>query len=182
MALHGTGYCIECGEKLETGHRFCFRCGTERWRGAIPPPTGLAPPSPGTPAFNPEEPTRTATGLALLPWLYAAGAVYWLITCARAAAYLVAPNGTHVYITQSGVNFPGMNDPGFASFALALSLALYAVAAVLHAAAYFGLRRRTTWGWTVAVLVAAVWSLLLVGIPVLYLLMRRATRRAFGIG
>ena len=37
-------------------------------------------------------------------------------------------------------------------------------------------------GWVVAVLLAALWSLLLVGIPTLYLLMRPATRRAFGVG
>jgi len=181
LALHGTGYCIECGEKLETGHRFCFRCGTERWASATPAPAGAAPPSPGTPAFSPGEQTRTPTGLALLPWLYAGGAVFWLVSSASAAAYLAAPNGTHVYLSQSGVSFPGMNDPGFATFALGLSLALYVVAAVLHGAAYFGLRGRTTWGWTVAVLMAALWSLLLVGIPVLYVLMRPATRRDFGI-
>jgi hypothetical protein len=51
----------------------------------------------------------------------------------------------------------------------------------LHATAYFGLRRRQPWGWIVAVIVAAAWSLVLVGIPVLLVLVRSSTRRAYEI-
>ena len=59
---------------------------------------------------------------------------------------------------------------------------LFIVAAVaLHAAAYYGLRRVRPWGWISAVIVAAGWSLVLVGIPVLILLLRRSTRQRFGI-
>ncbi len=177
MALRGVGHCIDCGERLETGHRFCPRCGAERW-----PPEPVQPEA-GAPRAADAVPAPAAAGaLNVLPWLYAAGAVYWLITCARAAAYLFAPGGVRLYLTQSGVQFPGMNDPGFAAFALGGSLFLYLAAAILHSAAYFGLRRRTAWGWVVAVLLATLWSLLLVGIPVLWLLMRRSARRAYGVG
>lgn len=169
LALHGVGYCIECGERLETGHRYCPRCGTERWSPA-PPPTAPAGPVPAPP------------GLSWLPWIYAAGAVYWLITCARAAAYLAAPGGVQAFVRESGVGFPGLRDPAVVGPALGVSLGLYALAAGLHGVAYFGLRRRALWGWTVAVLVAALWSLLLIGIPILYVLLRRSTRRAFGVG
>jgi biotin transporter BioY len=55
------------------------------------------------------------------------------------------------------------------------------VAAALHATAYFGLRARKPWGWIAAVIVAAAWSLLLIGIPVLVLLIRSNTRHAYGI-
>lgn len=56
-----------------------------------------------------------------------------------------------------------------------------ATAAGLHAAAYFGLRRFKPWGWIAALIVSAAWSLILVGIPVLVLLLRRPTREAYGI-
>ena len=40
---------------------------------------------------------------------------------------------------------------------------------------------RKPWGWIAAVIVAAAWSLLLVGIPMLILLSRTSTRHAYGI-
>ena len=55
------------------------------------------------------------------------------------------------------------------------------VAAFLHAIAYFGLKARKPWGWIAAVIVAAAWSLVLIGIPVLVLLVRSSTRHAYGI-
>ena len=64
---------------------------------------------------------------------------------------------------------------------LAVILLFEATAAVLHGAAYYGLKRLRAWGWIVAVIVAGAWSLVLVGIPVLVLLFRRQTREAYGI-
>jgi biotin transporter BioY len=55
------------------------------------------------------------------------------------------------------------------------------VIAALHAIAFYGLRDRKRWGWVAAVLVAGAWSLVLVGIPVLAILLRPSTRRAYGV-
>jgi hypothetical protein len=55
------------------------------------------------------------------------------------------------------------------------------VAAGLHGAAFYGLRRFRRWGWIAAVVVAALWSLLIVGIPVLIRLVSRNVRQAFGV-
>jgi hypothetical protein len=43
------------------------------------------------------------------------------------------------------------------------------------------LRTRKPWGWIMAVIVSAAWSLVLVGIPLLVFLLRRTTRAAYGI-
>jgi hypothetical protein len=58
---------------------------------------------------------------------------------------------------------------------------LLITAAVLHATAYFGLKKLRLWGWIAALVVAVAWSLVLVGIPVLVVLLRRPTRQAFGM-
>jgi hypothetical protein len=55
------------------------------------------------------------------------------------------------------------------------------VAVGLHAAAFYGLRRRRWWGWLAAVVVAGIWSLLIVGLPVLLRLVSRNVREAFGM-
>jgi hypothetical protein len=52
---------------------------------------------------------------------------------------------------------------------------------VLHATAYFGLKKLRLWGWIAALVVAVAWSLVLVGIPVLVVLLQRPTRQAFGM-
>jgi hypothetical protein len=64
----------------------------------------------------------------------------------------------------------------------AVMVGLTLVAAGLHAAAFYGLRARRRWGWLAAVTVAGAWSLVLVGIPVLAVLLRPSTRRAYGVG
>ena len=64
---------------------------------------------------------------------------------------------------------------------VALVFFFVVAAACLHATAYFGLRKHRPWGWIAAVIVAAAWSLILLGIPVLYVLVRTSTRRAYGI-
>jgi hypothetical protein len=54
-------------------------------------------------------------------------------------------------------------------------------ATALHATAYYGMRKLRLWGWIAAVMVAVGWSLVLIGLPVLIFLLRRPTRKAFGI-
>jgi hypothetical protein len=54
-------------------------------------------------------------------------------------------------------------------------------AAILHGAAYYGLRAYRTWGWVVALVVSAAWSVVLLGIPILLFLLRRPVRQAYGI-
>jgi biotin transporter BioY len=61
------------------------------------------------------------------------------------------------------------------------ALLLAIVAAAIHGLAFYGLRGRKRWGWAAAVLVAGLWSLVLVGIPFLYVLLKRSTRRAYGL-
>ena len=55
------------------------------------------------------------------------------------------------------------------------------VAAALHGAAFYGLRQLRRWGWISAVVVASLWSLIIVGIPVLLKLVNPKVRQAFGI-
>ena len=111
--------------------------------------------------------------LRWLPYLFAAGAVFWLIELTQFAAVVAAPAGREqlrqALLTAGITNVNTM-------------LTVLEVAAVaLHGAAYYGLRAYRAWGWVVAVIVAAAWSLLLVGIPVLVFLLRRPTRQAYGI-
>jgi hypothetical protein len=55
------------------------------------------------------------------------------------------------------------------------------VAAALHGTAFYGLRRFRRWGWIAALVVASLWSLLIVGIPVLVRLVNRNVRQAYGV-
>jgi hypothetical protein len=55
------------------------------------------------------------------------------------------------------------------------------VAAALHGAAFYGLRRVRRWGWLAAVIIAAFWSVVLVGIPVLVRLTNRGVRETYGV-
>jgi len=43
------------------------------------------------------------------------------------------------------------------------------------------LKRLRVWGWITAVIVSSGWSLVIVGIPILVLLLRRSTREAYGL-
>jgi hypothetical protein len=120
-------------------------------------------------------------GLRWLPFVFGAGAVFWLVQLTEFAAIVAAPAGRDQLdqaLVQAGIK-------GDLSTLLVLEAVIFSffliVAAALHATAYFGLRARKPWGWIVAVIVAAAWSLLLVGIPVLLLLIRSNTRHAYGI-
>ena len=184
----GAGYCIACGERLEPGHRYCWACGAERWL-PEPPPSPRdqrPPPSPGTPARLPAPAARPPTAPTPVPglaWLYGAGAVIWLISLAQLAGFLAAGKGRAQLLEQLVKGGYSTADAGtllwvYAAVMIAATLG----AATLHAMAFYGLRARRRWGWLAAVTVAGAWSLLLVGIPVLAVLLRPSTRRAYGVG
>jgi hypothetical protein len=120
-------------------------------------------------------------GFRWLPWLYAAGAVFWLILLTEFAAYLVSPLGREE-LRQ------GLLDQGFTGnidtllwLDAALIVFIELTAVILHGISFYGLRSFRAWGWVVAVIVASAWSLILVGIPILLFLLRRPTRQAYGI-
>ena len=197
MATEGTEYCIHCGVRLEAAHRFCWSCGAPRWtpEPAAGPPAGpspqreaeRAPPTPGTPVFGAQAPVapRTDTrvlSLGLLPWLYAAGAVVFLVEATQGLAYLLSPGGRAQLLTElakQGVAPAMQGDVLTAYWVILIGGSM--VAAALHATAFYGLRRFRRWGWIAAVVVAALWSLLIVGIPVLVRLVNRSVRQAFGV-
>ena len=117
----------------------------------------------------------------MLPWLYAAGAVFWLIVLTQFAAFLIAPAGRD-QLRQAVIN-QGVttNVDTVLLIDCVIVIAVELSAAALHGAAYYGLRAYRAWGWVVAVVVSAAWSILLVGIPILLFLLRRPVRQAYGI-
>ena len=119
--------------------------------------------------------------LRWLPYLFAAGAVFWLIELTQFAAVLAAPLGRD-QLRQALISAGITTNIDAMLVVEASILGFLEVAAVaLHGAAFYGLRAYRAWGWVVAVIVSAGWSLLLVGIPVLVFLLRRTTRQAYGI-
>lgn len=134
-------------------------------------------------SFNikPVPPTQVPPVLRWLPYLYAAGAVFWLIELAQLAAVLAASNGRD-QLQEALVRAGITHDVSTWLVIESTIVVLFEItAAALHATAYFGLKKLRLWGWVCAVIVAGAWSLVLVGIPVLVLLLRRPTRRAFGM-
>jgi hypothetical protein len=116
-----------------------------------------------------------------LPWLFAAGAVFWLIELTQFAAVLAAPAGRD-QLRQALMNAGITTNLDALLVAESILIAFVELsAAALHGAAYYGLKGFRAWGWVVAVVVSAGWSLLLIGIPVLLFLLRRPTRQAYGI-
>jgi hypothetical protein len=148
----------------------------------MPGPSIRPPPGAGSQSFEPTPPKPASpAGLRWLPFIFGAGAIFWLVQLAQFAAVIAAPAGRdqlHQALVQAGVK-------GDLSTLIVVDAALVfffvTAAACLHATAYFGLRARRPWGWIAALIVAAAWSLILVGIPVLYLLLKSSTRRTYGI-
>ncbi len=165
----GAWYCIRCGASLQAEHRFCWRCGAERWE-------------PEHPALPASPRRRAEADLGLLPWIYAGGAVFFLILLTQELAHFVSPAGRAQLLGE-------MSQEGIVSSARPSVLLLYGIlvfglgiaAAALHGAAFYGLRWRRRWGWLSATVVASFWSLILVGIPVLMRLASRPVRESFGI-
>ena len=118
--------------------------------------------------------------LRWLPYLFAAGAVFWLIELTQFAAVVAAPAGRE-QLRQALLTAGITNVNTMLTVEVVILASLEVAAVVLHGAAYYGLRAYRAWGWVVAVVVAAAWSLLLVGIPILIFLLRRPTRQAYGI-
>jgi hypothetical protein len=119
--------------------------------------------------------------LRWLPYLFAAGAVLWLVELTRFAAYLVAPAGREVLkqaLIDGGIT---RNLDATLTTESILIFFLGTAAVVLHGAAYYGLKRLRVWGWITAVIVSSGWSLVIIGIPILVLLLRRSTREAYGL-
>jgi zinc ribbon protein len=197
MAPESTWYCIRCGVRLEPGHRFCPSCGAARWspepEQAEPPLEAVPvrpPPVPGTPVFGVRPapaPQRAAApggrvGLGLLPWFYALGAFLFLLEATQGLASLASPAGRAqlaAELTRQGS--PASMQQGILTAYWTIQIGGSLVAAALHGAAFYGLRRFRRWGWIAAVVVAALWSLVLVGLPVLIRLMNRNVRQSFGV-
>ena len=119
--------------------------------------------------------------LRWLPWLFAAGAVFWLIELTQFAAVISAPAG-RAQLVQSLANTGLTRDAtGMLVVESVIVVFLEACAVALHAAAYYGLRKFRAWGWVAATITSAGWSLLVVGIPVLVFLLQRRTRAVYGI-
>jgi hypothetical protein len=130
-----------------------------------------------------KQPPQTAPAgfVRWLPYLFAAGAIYWLVRLAQDAAQAAAP----VYRSQLGQTLVkagvthDLTQVLIVYFAIILLFEI--TAAALHGTAYYGLKWQRSWGWIVAVVVAGAWSLIIVGIPILVFLLLRKTREAYGI-
>jgi hypothetical protein len=167
-------YCIICGERLQPGHQFCPACGAERWSPLLP---GSPPPPP---AVGPDVEPAPVPGLA---WVYAAGAVTWLLLVAVDAGQVAAaPTRAQMAADVLKGGYNGNLFLPMLVFYAALTVLVPLVIAVLHGVAFYGLRARSRWGWLAAVVVAGAWSLVLVGVPVLATLLRPSVRRAYGVG
>jgi len=175
-------HCINCGLELGPDHRFCPRCGAERWTPSEEKQAVRPPPGAGSQPFDPAVPRAApAPGLRWLPFVFGAGAVFWLIQLAQFAAVIAAPAGRD-QLRQALVSSGVTVDVSTVVVVEAVLIVFFEVAAVgLHAAAFYGLRRYRPWGWISAVIVTAAWSLVLVGIPLMVVLLRRTTRQRFGI-
>jgi hypothetical protein len=103
------------------------------------------------------------------------------VQLAQFAAVVTAPAGRDQL--QQAVVRAGVKGDVTGLIVLEAGLVFFFVgaAACLHAIAYFGLRARKPWGWVAALIVSAAWCLVLVGIPLLYLLVKSSTRRVYGI-
>jgi hypothetical protein len=172
-----TVYCIECGVRLEQGHRYCSSCGAERWD----PPAGMAGGPAPAPVAAPAQPPAAAlrASLGMLSWVYASGAVIALIFATQSLAYFLAPHGRGQMVAvmvQQGI--PATSQPLLLAIYALLLVGLPLLVAGLHGLGFYGLRRLARWGWLAAVVVAACWSLVLVGIPVLIRLLQPEVRRA----
>jgi hypothetical protein len=126
-----------------------------------------------------DPPTRAR--LRWLPYVFAAGAVFWLIELTQFAALVAAPAGRDQLFQpylKAGLTHDATTIVVIEA-AIVVTIELTAVA--LHATAFYGLRKWRPWGWIAAVLVASAWSLILIGLPLLVFLLQRETRKAYGI-
>jgi len=129
----------------------------------------------------PPSPPETNPRLRWLPYLFGAGAVFWLIEMTQFAAWLAAPVARDQFqqtLIKGGITHDFVT---ILVVYAAFFLLVFATLVAAHATAFYGLRRMRAWGWIAAVVVAGGWSLIIVGIPLLVFLLRRPTRQAYGI-
>jgi hypothetical protein len=116
-----------------------------------------------------------------LPYLYGGGAILFLVNLTQTAAEAAAPVG-RARLEQALVNAGLTHNAGsLLVIYFVIIFVFQATVVVLHAAAYYGLKRMRWWGWVVAVIVAGAWSLVIVGIPVFVFLLQKPTRHAYGV-
>lgn len=172
-------YCIECGARLEAGARMCPRCGTERWSPGQPP---RRQPAASRAESRPLTSAEVQATVASIPWIYAVGAFLDAALLAWVLAEGIAPGGRanwNATLAQAGIP---STQFGYSRIELTVILGiLLLLLTVGHAAAYQGLRARKRWGWILGVVMAALWSLVLAGIPVLAKLVQRQVRAAYGV-
>lgn len=178
-------YCIECGARLEAGARMCPRCGTERWSPGVPPRRQPAPNRQPVPAHGEPRPLSNAevqATVSSIPWIYAVGAFIDAALLAWVLAEGITPGGRANW--NSMLAQAGIPTSQFGASRIELT-AVFSVLLLLlaagHAAAYQGLRARKRWGWILGVVLAALWSIVLTGIPVLVKLVQRQVRAAYGV-
>lgn len=130
---------------------------------------------------------RSAPQPALSPWirrlpfLFAAGAIFWLVNLTQSAAMAAAPVG-RAQLERALANAGVTHDVSSVLVVyFVFLLGFQAIAAAAHGAAFYGLRAKRWWGWVAAVIVSGAWSLVLIGIPVLAFLLQRQTREAYGV-
>jgi hypothetical protein len=115
--------------------------------------------------------------------LSAAAAVMFLVLLAQTAAVIANPHGRdslNQILAQAGVSAA---DRPSVMVAYEVALILFSlIPALLHGAAFYGLIGVRRAGWILSFLLACGWCLVLIGIPFVYLLWRRDTRAAFGMG
>ena len=127
-------------------------------------------------------PPRQPVSLGLLPWFYAAGAVFFLVWATQALAYFLSPTGRAQLMSDiAKQGYTTSQQPWVLVAQGFFVLGVAVIAAGLHAVAFEGLRRLRRWGWLAAVIIAAFWSLLVVGIPVLRRLLSSPVRHAYGV-
>jgi hypothetical protein len=129
---------------------------------------------------RPPSPPRSPV-IRWLPYLFAAGAIFWLVNLTQSAALAAAPVGRaqlEQTLVSAGI---AHNASSFLVIYFAIVFVFQGMAVALHGAAFYGLRAMRWWGWVLAVIVAGGWSLVLVGIPVFVFLLQRQTRQAYGV-
>jgi hypothetical protein len=130
---------------------------------------------------QPQSTPAPNTRLRWLPYVFAAGAVFWLVELAQFAAIVAAPAGRE-QLYQPYLKAGFVRDATTMVVVEVAFIAMFEVtAAALHATAFYGLRRWRAWGWIAAVVVASAWSLVLIGLPMLVFLLQRPTRQAYGV-
>lgn len=146
-------------------HLYCPRCGARRRISSL----------------EPRPPDRSRTRTRWLPYLFGAGAVFWLIELTQFAAVVAAPAGRDQLVQALVAAGIKRDLTTVLVVECAMVFMFEAGAVALHAAAFYGLRRLKPWGWVAALITAVAWSLVLLGIPVVVFLLQRPTREAYGI-